>query len=717
MANRLQSAKSLYLRQHADNPVDWYEWGDIALARAKAENKPIFLSVGYSSCHWCHVMAHESFEDQAVADVLNAHFVSIKLDREERPDLDEVFITAVQLATGHAGWPMTLFLTPELEPFFAGTYFPRDSRGQVPGFLTLASNVASAWREQTAAVRKSAAEFVGHLNSVLAKPIPSANLRVELIDKAVEALHETFDFENGGFGDRPKFPPYSALRFLIEYLTIRPELPGQPDDKRRFLHECQTMIQVTLENMIGGGIHDWVGGGLHRYSTDERWFLPHFEKVTADNAQLIWVLAMADRTGFTGLKTSCDDAIAWLKEVMQNPDGTFGSAVDADADGEEGTFTTWEYQELVDLIGEEAAIALGAKPEGNCEDEATGAPTGRNLLLPPADGTRRSERDILRNVRAKRVQPDVDTKAVAAINGLVISALAAAGDTATAKACADEWIRRSTGGLPHMVQDGVVSGVAFLEDVAYMTDGLIDLADATGEDSYREAANEILLSNMPAFGDHDRAGFFFSGPDPHFVYQRSKPILDAATPGANAVVIRVLRRLEMWDEASRTLAAFLGWAERIPTATETLLSEAMHFLALGRSVNSDSDSRQVTAKLEPTVLVAGHDGWAYANLVVDIPAGCHINSQSPAADWMIPTTLEATGAYAEASFPDGDADQYVDELIVPVRMQAKSPAVSHFTLSLIYQLCTANECYAPRTLDIPGQISVQPTPPDVNSHA
>jgi len=554
-------------------------------------------------------------------------------------------------------------------------------------------------------VQASADEFVAGLDSVLARPMPAAQHEIGLVDAAVEALHETFDFENGGFGERPKFPPYSAMRFLLEYLQVRPTLPGEPEDKRRYCEEAETMVRSTLENMMAGGIHDWVGGGVHRYATDERWFLPHFEKVTADNAQLVFVLTQAKVAGVVNLEEGCRNAVEWLISDMQNPDGSFATAVDADAEGEEGTFTTWPYDELVGLVGEENAHKLGAETAGNSTDEATGAPTGRNLLLPPGDGELAEARETLRVVRAQRTAPATDTKAIAAVNGLVISCLARAGVLAAATVCADLWIGLADGDLPHMIQDGVPIGQAFLDDVVFLADGLLDLAEATGEFRFEAAALRLIDVQLPLFADPAAPGFFYSKPDPSFIYRRTKPILDSAMPGSNAVLIRVLRRLGRWQEAGAILAGFLGWGERIPTATETLLGEAMQFLSEGATVAATGETPQLRLQLDPNPATRDEDGWAYVELVVDIPQGCHINSESPAADWLIPTQLEAEGVYAEAAFPEGDQDQYEGQLVLPVRLQPKSGTTATYELRLTYQLCTESACFAPEIAKIEGHIS------------
>lgn len=590
---------------------------------------------------------------------------------------------------------MTIFLTPDLQPFFAGTYFPKSGAGGYPGFLTLASNIASAWRQQESEVRKSAAEFAQSLDSVLARPIPASRSGIDLFDRAVQAMHHSFDFECGGFGERPKFPPYSALRFLMDFREIRPQLPGDPDDIRQLCSEADHMVHLTLEKMLSGGIRDWVQGGIHRYATDQEWFLPHFEKVTADNAQLVAVLDRVRSQGFGLADEALVDTCDWLIGTMRNPDGTFGVAVDADSEGQEGRFTTWPHAELIDLIGREATRLLQATEGGNYFDEATDAATGRNILLPPPPGELRDEREKLRQVAGSRTHPLIDTKAIASVNGLVISALASAGRHKEATNCAEAWLTYGAENLPHMVQDGESSGRAFLDDIIHLAEGFLDLAESTGEARFRAEAERLIDRELPAFADAQSAGFYYSVEDPLFVYRRTKPVLDSAMPGPNASAVRLLYRLGRVAEATAALSAFLGWADRMPTATETLLSVA---LSMAREGYLADDAVQSSGVAMSFAWESGHpdpDGWRYGAVTIRIPDGFHINGSRPATAWLTPTELEVVGAYGEVSFLDSDEDRLEGEVHIPIRVRPRLADQIEFAVIVRYQMCSDVACMAP----------------------
>ncbi|MBL8066426.1 MAG: thioredoxin domain-containing protein, partial [Chthonomonadaceae bacterium] len=461
MPNRLASEKSLYLRQHQDNPIDWWPWGDEAWDTANRLGRPVFLSVGYSSCHWCHVMAHESFEDPETAAALNESFISIKLDREERPDIDEIYMTAVQLANGHGGWPMTLFLTPNKKPFFAGTYFPKDARAGHPGFLTVINSLASAWENEKDSVLKAADDFAVALAAALERSMPGSNdLSLELILAAIAEFHTSFDHENGGFGDQPKFPPFSALEFL-DKCSHSPLLEQELDLRL----DCAAMVSRTVKALSQGGITDHVGGGIHRYSTDSHWHLPHFEKMLTDNAQWVSVLCNTDPDSFALRR-----AIDWIESKMTGSDGTFFSAMDADSEGQEGAYYLWREQEVLDLTSPAFAFAFGVKSEGNFHDEATGQLSGLNVLnfQGPSIEQYSSELDALSGGRQKRTSPLTDKKAVAAGNGLMISALSRVRPDLALRA-AETWLHHLR--LPRFLYEGQPYGEAFLDDLAYMARG------------------------------------------------------------------------------------------------------------------------------------------------------------------------------------------------------------------------------------------------------
>ncbi len=713
MPNRLAQSSSLYLNQHADNPIDWYEWGEEAFLAARSQNKPIFLSVGYSSCHWCHVMAHESFENPAVASFVNEHFISIKVDREERPDVDEIYMTAVQVANGHGGWPMTLFLTPEQEPFFAGTYFPPEPRGEYPGFLTLCSSLAHAWQNDQTEVRRAAREFTQGLSEVLERSMAPVHSQLDpgLLDQAVQTMVGQFDGDWGGFGTKPKFPPHTGVAFLMSYSAHRGLLASTPATDR-LAEQAGDMALFTLEKMASGGIHDLVGGGFHRYSTDQKWHLPHFEKMLSDNAQLLGQYARAseivedeEASGFFSL--IADRIAGWVAREMTSPQGLFYNALDADVDGEEGRTYTWSMKELERSLGAEAARfaqETGAQIDGNFHDESTGRPAGLNILSGLVRAEGQETLDHLLAVRNQRPQPHRDEKCLASANGLMISALAISGHLEPARRAAAIWATASTSFLPHQIVDGKGEGLGFLDDYSCLALGMIDLADATGEEPWRTVATRLADQMVELFAD--LAGGFYSSSSRHEkLLGRTKPCLDQAVPSGNGLAIRLLRRVGRSEESLLHLSAVLGWAQRMPTATETILEECLETLLLHLPILETAPlvgRGTFVASLRPREVVVSEDGWGYAELLVSIPPGYHINPQVPAAAWLEATRVEVEGVYGEAAFPESNNADIVGEVVFDIRLRLKKEAPSEFELSLTAQLCSESECLAPQTLRLAG---------------
>ncbi len=708
MPNRLAHASSPYLRQHAENPVDWQEWGDAAWEQAKRENKPVFLSVGYSSCHWCHVMASESFEDPEVAAALNRDFVSIKLDREERPDVDDIYMTAVQLATGHGGWPMSVFLTPDQKPFFAGTYFPRHGRQGVPGFLQLVTGLAAGWRDDQEEILGTADKFTEGLKQVLERSLHPVGDRLDvgLLDQAVQAWHGQWDQENGGFGSRPKFPPHAALQFLIRYAGVRHALAGADALKDELANQAGSMALHTLDAMALGGIRDHIGGGFHRYATDENWFLPHFEKMLYDNAQLLSAYTQgAAATDDPELRAFfldvSDQLVGWMRREMTTPEGFFMSALDADTDHEEGLSYTWKYEDWM-AISSDAQLAsrYGIEPEGNSYDEATGESTGRNIPFLRERVLRDPVLDELLSARLQWRQPGLDDKCLLSWNGLMIGALAEAGYIEEAERAAQSWIALS-GDLPHQVVKGVPFGSAFLDDYASFIDGLITLHGVTGNAEYLTVSERLCDEMIDLFGD-PRGGFAFTGRNHETLIGVQKPCLDNATPSPNGVACRVLRRLGRHQEALIHLSSSLGWAQRFPTGAATLLSEALEHLLEARQASiATTESPQVALSLSPSTLRFGEDGWAHTTLTIRIPNGYHINGAEASADWLVPTHLTVEGAFAEAAFTD--EPQFSGDLEVPIRLR-KRGETDTFTVAIDYQLCSDSECLLPSRALIAGSI-------------
>jgi uncharacterized protein YyaL (SSP411 family) len=551
MPNRLAQATSPYLLQHADNPVDWYEWGDEAFLRARQEDKPILLSVGYAACHWCHVMERESFEDHDIAALMNEHFVSVKVDREERPDVDAIYMDAVQTMSGQGGWPMTVFLTPDGEPFFAGTYFPPEDHHGLPGFRRVLEGLAGAWRERRDEILAQGKQIVAALgrNSAF-QPSPDP-LDEGILRQAHGALHQTFDSEWGGFGLAPKFPQPMSLEF-----ELRMHL--------RDYHDSLDMVTVTLDRMASGGIRDHLGGGFHRYSTDRLWLVPHFEKMLYDNAQLARLYAEAWQvSGRDPYRRVADETLEYLLREMRHPDGGFFSAQDADSEGVEGKFFVWSYDELVNEAGEAVAAYFGATPDGNW-DAANILWTPRPLEdaageagMSPADlsAAVAEARPKLLRLREHRVKPSTDDKILACWNGLAISALARCGRIfgvpryVEAAVQAAEFVlsalRRPDGRLLRAWRDGRTSGPAYVDDHALMAAACLDLYETTFDVRWFTEARTLADELIRLFHDPDKGGFFQTGSDAEGLVIRPKELFDNAVPSGNSVAAEVLQRLAL----------------------------------------------------------------------------------------------------------------------------------------------------------------------------
>jgi uncharacterized protein len=547
MPNRLAGATSPYLLQHADNPVDWWEWSDEAFAEAARRDVPVLLSVGYAACHWCHVMAHESFEDEATARQINADFVAVKVDREERPDIDAVYMTATQAMTGQGGWPMTCFLTPAGEPFHCGTYYP------TPQFRRLLAAVTQAWTEDGARVRSAAGQIAARLADNAAAVLPPAGLGAEALDRAAEALGQEFDAVHGGFGGAPKFPPSMTLEFLLRH------------HERTASAESLRMVGFTAERMARGGLYDQLAGGFARYSVDDRWVVPHFEKMLYDNALLLRVYAHLARVpGAPPLaRRVADETAAFLLRDLRTPQGGFASALDADADGVEGLTYAWTPAQLAEVLGDDAAWAaelLVVAPSGTFEH-------GRSTLqLPvePADQARwEGVRAALLTARNRRPQPARDDKVVTAWNGMAVLALAEAGSalgrsewvTAAGEA-ADLLLRLHVvdGRVRRSSRDGVVGAAAgVLDDHALLADALLALHQATGEAHRLDQAREVLDRTLAHFADPAAPGSFFdTADDAEVLLHRPREITDNATPsGAAALAGALLTASVLVDEPER----------------------------------------------------------------------------------------------------------------------------------------------------------------------
>ncbi|HYI16590.1 MAG TPA: thioredoxin domain-containing protein [Thermomicrobiales bacterium] len=543
MSNRLANETSPYLLQHKDNPVDWYSWGEEALALARAEDRPILLSIGYSACHWCHVMEHESFENPAIAALMNEHFVSIKVDREERPDLDSLYMMAVQMMTGHGGWPMTVFLTPDGRPFYGGTYYPPEDRGPMPGFPRILTAVAAAYRDKRDQLEESASNITNHLQQHFEHDPESGVLNPSLLDEAARNLAGQFDRVNGGFGGAPKFPSPMAVELLLRvYARTRAERALQ-------------MAEFTLDKMGRGGLYDQIGGGFHRYAVDAIWLVPHFEKMLYDNAQLAHVYTIAwQLTGEPFYRAIADETFAYVLAEMTAPGGGFYSTQDADSEGEEGKFYAWTVAELREVLGAEdgdrVAGLLGVTERGNFE--------GSNVLSIPNVADRmtwRSEeiaplRRKLYEARSKRVWPGRDEKVLTSWNGMMLRAFATAAWVFDDEQYAEVGRSNARFVREHLYRDGKLlrtwkDGRAklngYLEDYANFIDGLLALYGATFEIEWLRFATELARTMLGEFYQDGR--FYDTGVTHEALVTRPRDAYDSATPSGNSVACDVLLRL------------------------------------------------------------------------------------------------------------------------------------------------------------------------------
>jgi uncharacterized protein YyaL (SSP411 family) len=569
--NRLIHETSPYLLQHAHNPVDWYPWGEEAFARARAEDKPILLSIGYSACHWCHVMAHESFEDEEIAALMNRHFVCVKVDREERPDVDSLYMNAVQAMTGHGGWPLTVFLTPDGAPFYGGTYFPPTDRLGMPGFPRVLLAVAEAYHSRRADVLKSAEQLRDLLRADPLRRAGREALAPALLEQAFHALAQSFDPEHGGFGAAPKFPQPMNLEFLLRMW------------RRTGWEQALRMAERTLQKMARGGIYDQLGGGFHRYSTDRLWLVPHFEKMLYDNALLARLYLHAyQATGNPFYRRICEETLDYVRREMTAPEGGFYSAQDADSEGEEGKFFLWTTEEITALLGEEDGRLLcayyGVSPQGNFE--------GRNILHVPQEedvvahrmgvaperlrpALARGRRALF-EAREARVHPARDDKVITAWNGLMLAAFAEAALALgredyrqTAERAAHFLLttlrRPEDGRLLRVYRGGQAKLLGYLEDYAALADALILLHEATADLRWLQEARALAEAALALFWDEAEGGFHDTGKDHEALIARPRDLFDNAMPAGNSLAVDVLLRLAILfgEEAYRRRAVLV----------------------------------------------------------------------------------------------------------------------------------------------------------------
>ena len=631
--NRLIHETSPYLLQHAHNPVDWYPWGEEALERAKHEQKPILLSIGYSACHWCHVMERESFENEEIAAVMNELFINIKVDREERPDLDEIYMNAVQVMTRQGGWPMTVFLTPDLKPFYGGTYYPPTDRYGRPGFPKVMEAVAEAFKDKYTQVLEQADQLTAQLNQISNVVDPHEHeLTEQLMQNAFQHYRSQFDSHHGGFGNAPKFPPSMGLPFLLRYWHHS----GNAN--------ALEMVELTLEKMARGGMYDQLGGGFHRYSTDAHWLVPHFEKMLYDNAQLVVAYFGAyqatQKSFYRDIAVETLDYV--LREMYDAENGGFYSTQDADSEGVEGKFFVWEPNDIEDIIGEENAEIFceyyDITPQGNFE--------GENILhvqTPPDIFARKLQMEVekleallaegrqkLFEEREKRIKPGLDDKILTSWNGIMIRGMAMGyqltGKPEYLEACEKSaefvltTLSQENGLLLRTYRSGKSHLNAYLEDYSYFIAGLIALYEASFEPRWLTEAERLAHIMIDQFGDDAGDGFFFTGKAHETLIVQSKSAYDGATPSGASMAIHSLLRLakhldnpEFHDKAVETLKLYFHQMERMPTGSGQLLCELAFLLSTPKEIaivgkKGDAETKAMLAGLhgvyQPNKIVA-----------------------------------------------------------------------------------------------------------------
>ncbi len=748
--NRLIHENSPYLLQHARNPVDWYPWGEEAFGRARNEDKPIFLSIGYSTCHWCHVMERESFENETIAKILNEHFIPIKVDREERPDIDEIYMNATQIMTGSGGWPNSVWLTPDGRPWFAGTYFPPEDRFGRRGFKKILLALAEYWATSREEVDQQAAQLSDAMQQFAsgASEAGIGSLSRTPVEQAIAALRSSFDDKRGGFGGAPKFPPHGSLRLLLhEY-------------KRTGDESLLEMVTLTLDAMAEGGIHDHVGGGFHRYSTDERWLLPHFEKMLYDNAQLSRTYVDAFLIiGDPRYRAVAEQTYDWVLREMTDEQGGFYSALDADSEGEEGKFYLWSRAEIISILGEERGDRFcrvyGVEETGNFRDPATGHAPGTSILYLPRslDVTAEIEkmgaddlsaqltedRRTLLDVRERRIWPHLDDKVLTSWNGLMIGSLAYGGHhlgkpeyIAAAEKAADFILTRMRDGdrLLRSFRNDRASVAAYLDDYAFLADGLLDLHAVTGNQRYLDEAMALVSTLIKHHHDRAGGGFFFVADDHEDLLTRSKDPLDKAIPSGNGVAAGVLVRLseltgddKYRDLARTTLRTFVNFMERAPRGTESLILVTAEFLETAGPSDLRVEDKRVAAEISAPAETARPGDMIHLDLRIRVDEGWHINSHEPLQEYLVPTSValvdNPVARVGDIAYPEGKSitfdfspeplSVYEGEIAIQVPVEIVSTATEgmiDLSFNLQIQPCDENSCSAPETLVLSVPVEV-----------
>ena len=746
--NRLIHETSPYLLLHAHNPVEWYSWDDEALTRAKKENKLIFLSVGYSTCYWCHVMEREVFSNPEIAEQMNKNFINIKIDREERPDLDEIYMTATQIMIRRGGWPNSVFLTPDLKPFYAGTYFPPTDKPNRPGFPTVLDAVHEAWVTREAEVINTANEITNIIERVISTGFTSLtakSLDRSLISTGVTHLKTTYNQAYGGFGTAPKFPSPANLEFLLREYERQSKLKTANTDAESLLK----MVTRTLDMMAYGGIYDQIGGGFHRYSVDAKWLVPHFEKMLYDNAQLAKVYLQAYKiTEKPQYRRIAEELFSFIAREMTAPDGGFYSALDAETDAEEGKYYVWTEDEIKKVLSKkdvkQFASIYGVDKGPNFD--------GKNVLYVPNGAeseaslkTVKSARETLLAARFERERPLLDTKIIVSWNGMMIDALAygyeVLGDekylTAASKAAQFilDKIRKPDGELWHTYTAGVAKYDGYLDDYAFLVQGLLGLSNATGEERWLRSATTLTDKMIELFWDDKHGGFFFTKADAKQLIVRTKKPHDSAIPSGNAVAVNNLLMLDpsYRNYAEKTLRSFakamedtpssfmhmlfalngyLSIEDGLPVSTPELDTTAQEKLSLG-----DSSQALVTATAKIKTRTKGNQ--IDVEVQVKIAAGWHINANPAGQDNLIPTTItvdkDALIEINNVKYPKGKSmkfefspesvNVYDGTFTIPLKLKQKPDTLIKkgvpIILKLNYQACNDTECLLPQELNIP----------------
>jgi len=750
-SNQLGDSSSPYLLQHADNPVHWRQWSDEAFEQARQQDKPVFLSVGYSTCHWCHVMAHESFEDHEVAEVLNRHFIPIKVDREQLPDVDARYMLATQAFYAlqgmprAGGWPNSVWLMPDGRPFYAGTYFPRSQ------FVQLLQRIAELWQSDRQAVEQNADAMMRAMKRLREMEMAEAELDPNVVDSALEQFLTHRDSEHGGLGRSPKFPPHGVLNLALDRYR-------RTDDR-----DVLGFLTHTLNAMRRGGVYDHIGGGFHRYSTDRQWLVPHFEKMLYDNAQLIEVYAAAATiTGEPDYRRVVRETFGWIERQMTHEDGGFYTALDADSEGEEGKYYVWTADEVRRVLGEDDGNLFvdvyGMREQGNWSEEATGHKSGTNIAHLPqpigdyaashdmdGDDLRRrldAMRDQLLEARQQRVRPHLDDKVVVGWNGLMIEALADAGRmldepryTKAAVASAEFILDSATdanGHLQRLWREGQLSGPGYLDDYAWLVNGLISLHETTGESRWLDEAQRLADVMIDRFGDPSGGGFYYTAEGHDSRVPRTKNTGGGGnTPEPNGSAARALLRLARLTDQPRytllaraTLKAFAGAMANQPHGNESLLlamSKLEHDPQLRQHLSTDAGPVHAELVAPDGAVQPGTTVELTVKLTIDEPY--HIYSPKPGMDNLQPTVVQASDAngltLGELRYPEPRQvhDKVFDQqlniydgeaaITVPVEVAAEASGEISVRLNVTWQACDDRTCLPPQTERLTATLQVR----------